>query len=98
MRAVDGAILVVDAIEGCLVGSERAVRAALRSGVQLCLVINKVDRLILELKIPPADAYYKLVHVIQEANALLQACTPAGAKPQKFAAERGNVCFVREYV
>ena len=60
MRAVDGAILVVDAIEGCLVGSERAVKAALRSGVQMCLVINKVDRLILELKIPPAGEYMSI--------------------------------------
>ena len=40
-----------------------------RLAVTVC--INKIDRLILELKLPPTDAYYKLRHVIDEINALL---------------------------
>ena len=39
----------------------------------LCLIITKVDRLILELKLPPADAYYKLRHTIDEVNTLIRA-------------------------
>jgi U5 small nuclear ribonucleoprotein component len=38
----------------------------------MTLVINKVDRLILELKLPPADAYYKLRHTIEEVNTIIR--------------------------
>jgi 116 kDa U5 small nuclear ribonucleoprotein component len=34
----------------------------------MVVVLNKVDRLILELRLPPADAYYKLKNVIEEVN------------------------------
>ena len=33
---------------------------------------NKIDRLILELKLPPTDAYYKLKHIVDEVNGLLR--------------------------
>lgn len=32
----------------------------------------QIDRLILELKLPPADAYYKLKHIVDEVNGLLR--------------------------
>lgn len=64
-------LLVVDAVEGVLVGAERAVRAAAAEGLPLCLLISKFDRLLLELKLPPADAYHKLRHTIEEVNALI---------------------------
>lgn len=35
-------------------------------------MINKIDRLILEMKIPPADAYLKIKHTIEEINTLLK--------------------------
>lgn len=38
-------------------------------GLTLC--INKIDRLILELKLPPLDAYFKLRHILEELNSLL---------------------------
>lgn len=41
-----------------------------RLAITLC--INKIDRLMLELKLPPTDAYYKLRHIIDEVNALLR--------------------------
>ncbi len=36
------------------------------------MCINKIDRLILELKLPPVDAYYKLRHIVDEINGLLR--------------------------
>ena len=36
------------------------------------LSIHQIDRLILELKLPPADAYYKLKHIVDEVNGLLR--------------------------
>lgn len=40
-----------------------------KMGLTLC--INKIDRLILELKLPPLDAYFKLRHILEELNSLL---------------------------
>lgn len=59
----------------------------------LTLVINKVDRLIIELKLPPVDAYFKLLHTIEEVNAIVDANTPAGREAQRISPELGNVCF-----
>lgn len=61
--------------------------------MSLTLVINKVDRLIIELKLPPVDAYFKLLHTIEEVNAIVDANTPAGREAQRLSPELGNVCF-----
>ena len=98
MRLADGVLLVVDAAEGVMAATARAARQAVAEGLAVTLLISKVDRLILELKLPPADAYYKLKHTIEDANrAILEA---AGALPGGEAAEalrldplKGNVAF-----
>ncbi|KAJ2439416.1 hypothetical protein GGF42_007959, partial [Coemansia sp. RSA 2424] len=69
LRLADGLVLVVDAVEGVMVNTERIIQAAVRERLAITLVVNKVDRLILELKLPPADAYYKLKLTIEEVNA-----------------------------
>lgn len=38
----------------------------------MTLVVNKVDRLILELRIKPLDAYYKIRHTIEEVNTFIR--------------------------
>lgn len=70
-RAVDGVLLCVDAVEGCMLVTERVIRQALTEGLPVILLITKVDRLIVELKLPPGDAYLKLQHVITEVNSLI---------------------------
>ena len=60
MRLADGVLLVVDALEGVGLAAERAVRQAVSEGLALTLLVSKVDRLITELKLPPADAYFKV--------------------------------------
>lgn len=71
LRAADGVLLVVDAVEGVMLVTEKVVRQAMAEGLPIALLITKVDRLITELKLPPADAYFKLYHTIQEVNALI---------------------------
>lgn len=71
IRLSDGAVLVVDAIEGMMLGTERALKYIVQEGKSLCVVISKVDRLVLEMKIPPSDAYLKLKHIIEEMNGVL---------------------------
>ena len=72
MRLADGVLLVVDAVEGVMLVTEKAIKQACQEGLPICLLISKVDRLITELKIPPTDAYFKLRHTIDEVNSLIQ--------------------------
>lgn len=55
-----------------MVNTESVIRHALIEGIPMTLVINKVDRLILELRIKPQDAYYKLRHTIEEVNTFIR--------------------------
>jgi len=68
IRICDGAILVVDAIEGVMMGTEEIIKYLIREDIAITVVINKIDRLILEMKIPPQDAYLKIKHTIEEIN------------------------------
>ena len=48
------------------------LRHAIQEGVKITLVVNKIDRLILELRIKPTDAYYKIKHTIEEINTFIR--------------------------
>ena len=75
LRLSDGAVLVVDCIEGCMLGTEKLIQFIVHEQLPLCVVINKLDRLIVELKIPPSDAYLKLKHTVEELNGMLREAT-----------------------
>lgn len=92
LRLCDGAMLVVDAAEGVMMQTRTLLAMAVRQGLALTLVINKVDRLILELKLPPRDAYHKLRHTLEELNAHLASC-PGGEAYPPFDPAAGNVAF-----
>ena len=51
--------------------TEAIIRHCLQEGVKITLVLNKIDRLILELRIKPADAFYKIKHTIEEVNTFI---------------------------
>ncbi|KAJ7204438.1 Calreticulin family-domain-containing protein [Mycena pura] len=91
IRLVDGIVLVVDVIEGMMVGTENILRHALQENIKITLVVNKIDRVILELRIKPADAYYKIKHTIEEINTFIAAIDP---DPElRLSPENGNVAF-----
>jgi 116 kDa U5 small nuclear ribonucleoprotein component len=96
---VDGVILVVDVAEGVMMQTKRAIDLALRDRLPLVLCVAKIDRLILELKLPPADAYFKIRHTIDHVNALIVTAhaglvgADGAAPPAPLAPERGNVLF-----
>ncbi|KAF5368523.1 hypothetical protein D9758_002457 [Tetrapyrgos nigripes] len=91
IRLVDGILLVVDVVEGMMVGTEAIIRHAIQEGVKITLVVNKIDRLILELRIKPTDAYYKIKHTIEEINTFISNIDP---DPElRLSPERGNVAF-----
>ena len=71
LRAIDGAVVVVDAVEEVMVQTETVTRQALEERVKPVLFVNKVDRLIRELKLSPDEIQKKFVRIIRDFNDLL---------------------------
>ena len=71
LRAIDGAVVVVDAVEEVMVQTETVTRQALNESVKPVLFINKVDRLIRELRLTPDEAEKKLIRIVQDFNNLI---------------------------
>jgi len=91
LRVADGAALVVDAIEGIMLHTEMLMKQIISEGLPLVLVINKIDRLVLELKLPPDDMYHKLRHIIDSVNAFVS--HQSNGRYPKLSPDRGNVIF-----
>jgi elongation factor 2 len=72
MRAVDGAVVVVDAVEGTMPQTETVLRQALKEHVRPVLFINKVDRLINELQVDSQEMQVRLGKVIDHVNKLIK--------------------------
>jgi len=72
MRAVDGAIVLVCASEGVMPQTETVLRQALKERVKPVLFINKVDRLIKEVKLTPEQMQEKFVAIINKVNQLIK--------------------------
>lgn len=54
-----------------MMNTERLIQHALHERLAITICINKIDRLMLELKLPPTDAYYKLRHIIDEVSSMI---------------------------
>jgi elongation factor 2 len=94
MRAVDGAVLVVDAVEGVMPQTETVLRQALREKVKPVLFINKVDRLITEMHVTPEDMQKKFVKVVMDINNLIAKNAPEEfRKDWQVNIADGSVCF-----
>ncbi|MFC7130033.1 elongation factor EF-2 [Haloferax chudinovii] len=93
MRAVDGALVVVDAVEGAMPQTETVLRQALREGVKPALFINKVDRLINELQEGPEEMQQRLVDVITDVNELIRGMTEEKDYDWTVSVEDGTVAF-----
>jgi elongation factor 2 len=93
MRAVDGALVVVDAVEGAMPQTETVLRQALREGVKPALFINKVDRLINELQEGPQEMQERLFDVISDVNELIRGMTEEKDYDWTVSVEDGTVAF-----
>merc|ERR1719428_2297853 len=71
LRITDGAMVVVDCIEGCAVQTETVLRQALSERVKPCLFVNKCDRCILELQMEPEDMYGRFRKAIEDVNGIV---------------------------
>ncbi|KAI9802181.1 MAG: hypothetical protein M1825_002901 [Sarcosagium campestre] len=93
LRLADGVALVVDVVEGVQINTEQIVKYAVLEDMPLTLIVNKMDRLILELKLEPKDAYFKIKHVIEEVNTLIENTLPGQGEKRRLSPEKGNVAF-----
>src|SRR5437762_12716227 len=71
LRAIDGAVVVVDSVEEVMVQNETVTRQALEERVRPVLYINKIDRLINELKLTPDHIQERIARIIKDLNGLL---------------------------
>lgn len=94
-RACDGVLLIVDVVEGVTLTTDKLVRNSIREGLQIILVINKIDRLCLDLRLSPTDAYFKIAMLITELNKIIQdECSLYSLSKRKpLSPSNGNVIF-----
>ena len=94
MRAIDGTVVLICAVEGVMPQTETVVKQALRERVKPVLFINKVDRLVKELKLPPEKIQERFVKLIAGFNRLVeQIAEPQYKQAWKVSIQDGSVAF-----
>jgi elongation factor 2 len=94
LRAIDGVIVVVDAVEEVMVQTETVTKQALDEKVKPVLFINKIDRLIKELRLSLNEIQQKLARIIQDFNNLIELYGEPEFKDQwKVDPFKGTVAF-----
>lgn len=96
MRAVDGAVVVVCAVEGIKPQTETVLRQALKENVKPVLFINKVDRLINELKYDEKQLKEKFIKIFMDVNKLIRDIA-SGDKNWQLDFNDGSVAFGSAY-
>ncbi|MFH1722536.1 MAG: elongation factor EF-2 [Candidatus Altiarchaeota archaeon] len=96
MRAVDGVVVVVCAVEGIMPQTKTVITQALKEKVKPTIFINKTDRLINELKLSPDELQKRFVKIITEANKLIKQRQPEGVDWTVNVAD-GSVAFGSAY-
>lgn len=93
-RAIDGAIVVVDFVDGVMPQTESVLRTALKEYVKPVLFINKTDRAITELKLPPEKIVERIGKIVIEINRLIEKYAPVEFKDKwKVSVQDGTVAF-----
>lgn len=93
LRAVDGAVVVVDAVEGAMPQTETVLRQAMKENVKPVLFINKVDRMINELKVDAQEMQIRLGKIIDKVNKLIKGMNKEKYEEWKLDAAKGTVAF-----
>ncbi|MBI3639415.1 MAG: elongation factor EF-2 [Thaumarchaeota archaeon] len=94
LRAIDGAVVVSDSVEGIMTQTETVTRQALEERVRPVLYINKIDRLIKELRLPPEKMQEWLLDIITNFNRLIDIyAEPEYKEKWKVSIQDGSVSF-----
>lgn len=92
LRVTDGALVVVDCIEGVAVQTGTVLRQAMAERVRPCLMVNKVDRALLELQLTGEEIYQNMVRAIENVNVIIESYR-FGDRDWQVVPVRGNVAF-----
>lgn len=93
LRITDGALVVVDCLEGVCVQTETVLRQALGERIRPVLVVNKMDRCFLELQQDGEEAYQIYLRVVESANVLMATYTDEALGDTQVYPDKGTVCF-----
>tara|TARA_Y100000780_G_scaffold65921_1_gene58638 strand:+ start:6283 stop:8478 length:2196 start_codon:yes stop_codon:yes gene_type:complete len=94
LRAIDGAVVVCDAVEGIMTQTETVTKMSLEERVRPVLYINKIDRLIKELRLTPEAMQEKLANVVTSFNNLIDTyAEPEYKEKWKVSIQDGSVTF-----
>jgi len=94
MRAVDGTVVLICAVEGVMPQTETVVRQALRERVKPVLFINKMDRLVKELKLSPEKIAERVMALMKQFNEMIERIAePEYKEKWKVQVQDGSVAF-----
>jgi len=93
LRVTDGALVVVDCVEGVCVQTETVLRQALSERIRPVLHVNKMDRAILELQLAPEEAYQAFNRSLQNVNVVIATYNDPVLGDLQVVPEKGTVTF-----
>merc|ERR1712232_802830 len=93
LRVTDGALVVVDTIDGVCVQTETVLRQAISERVRPCLMVNKVDRALLELQLPAEELYQAFCRAIESVNVIVAMYNDEALGDVQVDPTKGTVAF-----
>ena len=93
LRVTDGALVVVDTIDGVCVQTETVLRQAISERVKPVLMVNKVDRALLELQLPPEELYQAFCRSIESVNVIVATYNDEALGDVQVDPRKGTVAF-----
>lgn len=98
VRVCDGAFIVVDVVEGVCVQTKEAIKQAFEEGVTMILIINKFDKLIVELNREVREMFQDVLRIIEDCNAYIADLiryedSALDESDYLFSPDKGNVIF-----
>lgn len=93
LRVTDGALVVVDCVEGVCVQTETVLRQALGERIKPVVIINKVDRALLELQVTKEDLYQSFSRTVESVNVIISTYSESTLGDAQVFPEQGTVAF-----
>lgn len=98
LRITDGALVVVDCVEGVCVQTETVLRQAIAERIKPVLWINKMDRCFLELQMAPEEAYQNFNRAVESVNVVIATYNDDLLGDVQVYPEKGTVGFGSGYM
>lgn len=93
LRVTDGALVVVDCVEGVCVQTETVLRQALTERIKPVVIVNKVDRALLELQVSKEDLYQSFSRTIESVNVIVATYFDKALGDVQVYPDKGTVAF-----